>query len=64
MVVFDRDGNFLRSFGGLLRARAGVSWQAASAVRLAVHGDHAGKVHCGEGAGLTLGISGRPGQPF
>jgi len=71
MVVFDRDGNFLRSFGeGLFPRAHGVFMAPDDTIWLTDDGDHtvrqctlAGKVL------LTLGISGKPapfmsGEPF
>src|SRR5437899_4631226 len=71
MVVFDRDGNFLRSWGeGVFRRAHGVHMAPADTVWLTDDGDHSVR-HCTlDGTVLlTIGIPGAPkpamsGEPF
>jgi len=71
MVVFDRDGNFLRSFGeGLFPRAHGVFMAPDDTIWLTDDGDHTVRQCTLEGKVLlTLGISGKPapfmsGEPF
>ena len=62
MVVFDRDGNFLRSFGeGLFPRAHGVFMAPDDTIWLTDDGDHTVRQCTLEGKVLlTLGISGKP----
>jgi hypothetical protein len=71
MIVFDREGNFLRSFGeGLFPRAHGVFMAPDDTVWLTDDGDHTVRQCTLEGKVLlTLGISGKPapymsGEPF
>src|SRR6266550_2179283 len=71
MVVFDRDGNFLRSFGeGLFPRAHGVFMAPDDTIWLTDDGDHTVRQCTLQGKVLlTLGISGKPaphmsGEPF
>jgi len=71
MIVFDREGNFLRSFGeGLFPRAHGVYMAPDDTVWLTDDGDHTVRQCTSEGKVLlTLGIAGKPapymsGEPF
>jgi len=71
MIVFDRDGNFLRSFGeGLFPRAHGVFMAPDDTIWLTDDGDHTVRQCTLQGKVLlTLGISGKPtpymsGEPF
>jgi len=71
MIVFDRDGNFLRSFGeGLFPRAHGVFMAPDDTIWLTDDGDHTVRQCTLEGKVLlTMGISGKPapymsGEPF
>ena len=71
MIVFDREGNFLRSFGeGLFPRAHGVFMAPDDTIWLTDDGDHTVRQCTLEGKVLlTLGISGKPapfmsGEPF
>ena len=71
MIVFDRDGNFLRSFGeGVFPRAHGVFMAPDDTIWLTDDGDHTVRQCTLEGKVLlTLGISGKPapymsGEPF
>jgi len=71
MIVFDRDGNFLRSFGeGMFPRAHGVFMAPDDTIWLTDDGDHTVRQCTLEGKVLlTLGISGKPapfmsGEPF
>src|SRR6516164_7354789 len=71
MIVFDRDGNFLRSFGeGMFPRAHGVFMAPDETIWLTDDGDHTVRQCTSEGKVLlTLGISGKPapfmsGEPF
>jgi streptogramin lyase len=71
MIVFDRDGNFLRSFGeGMFPRAHGVFMAPDDTIWLTDDGDHTVRQCTPEGKVLlTLGISGKPapfmsGEPF
>src|SRR5262249_62002907 len=65
MIVFDRDGNFLRSFGeGMFPRAHGVFMAPDDTIWLTDDGDHTVRQCTLEGKVLlTLGISGKP-APF
>ena len=60
MIVFDRDGNFLRSWGeGIFRARTACSWRPDGTTWLTDDGDHTVRQCTLDGKVLlTLGIPG------
>lgn len=71
MMVFDRDGNFLRSWGeGLFRRAHGLHIGADDRLYCTDDGDHTVRVCDGDGkVHLTIGVPGKPapymsGEPF
>ena len=66
MVVFDRDGNFLRAWGGDIFTLAhGVSVGPDDSIYCADSGDHTGRKMSPEGEVLlTLGTKGEPAPPM